>query len=48
MFDIYMWNKNTDNKIFITSFSTGEEAEKYIRENSTSDFVYYAKYRKLT
>lgn len=41
-----MWNKNTDNKIYITSFSTYEEAEKFVREKSTNEFQYYVKERK--
>lgn len=46
MCDVYMWNRNTNNKIFIASFSTNEEAEKFVSEKTTNEFVYYIKERK--
>lgn len=46
MYDIYMWNRNTDNKIYITTFTTSEEAELFVRLNMKNDFVYYIKAKK--
>lgn len=46
MYEVYMWNRNTNNKIFIASFSTSEEAEKLVRERMSDAFVYYIKVRK--
>lgn len=45
MYEIYMWNRNTDNKIYITSFSTDKEAEEFVRQHMTDEFVYYIKVR---
>lgn len=46
MYDVYMWNKNTDNKIFIVTFNTEKEAKEFIIKNTTNEFIYYIKERK--
>lgn len=48
MYEVYLWNTNTNNKIFITSFTTMEEAEEYCKTKSTNEFIYYVKTRKDT
>lgn len=47
MYDIYLWNRNTDNKIYVTTFTTSEEAELYVRQKMTNEFVYYIREKKV-
>lgn len=46
MYEVYLWNKNTNNRVLFAVFNTLEEAQEYIRKNTTDVFQYYVKEKK--
>lgn len=48
MYEIYMHNKNTDNKIRITVFDNRITAEEFVHAKNTNPiFVYYIHEKKV-